>query len=282
MSEPTIPLWRFRVPGVTDPTIACRDCSAGYAGRSVFSRVTLEVAAGETVTIVGPSGCGKSTLLLTLAGLHRPSQGTVLVDGAPLDGPDARIGLVLQQYGLFPWFTVLRNAMLGLAIRAKRSGQSAGSAGAAEAARALLDRLGLGGRESDYPRRLSGGEQQRLALCRTLLLEPEVLLLDEPFSALDALTREELQDLLLGILAERRVAAVLVTHSIDEAVYLGDRVGILAQDPDTGADEPARLLLEANPAGRRGVGRTDPLHHAACVRMRRRFAEAARAEAARA
>ncbi len=265
------------MPGVTDRVIACRDCAAGYAGRDVFTGVTLGVAGAETIAIVGPSGCGKSTLLLTLAGLHRSSRGTVLVDGTPLESGDPRIGLVLQQYGLFPWFTVLRNATLGLAIRAKRSGRRFDAAGAADIARALLEQLGLGGKESDYPRRLSGGEQQRLALCRTLLLEPEVLLLDEPFSALDALTREELQDLLLTVLAERRVAAVLVTHSIDEAVYLGDRVGILAQNPGTAAGEPARLLLEANPAGRRGVGRTDPLHHQACAWMRRRFAEAVRA-----
>ncbi len=270
------------MPGVTDPIIASRDCAAGHAGREVFAGVTLEVAAGETVSIVGPSGCGKSTLLLTLAGLHRPSRGTVLVDQTPIDGPDPRIGLVLQQYGLFPWFTVLRNATLGLAIRARQSGRRFDAAGAADTARTLLARLGLDGRESDFPRQLSGGEQQRLALCRTLLLEPEVLLLDEPFSALDALTREELQDLLLGLLAERRVAAMLVTHSVDEAVYLGDRVGILSRDPGTAANEAARLLLAENPAGRRGVGRTDALYHDACVRMRRRFAEAVRAEAARA
>ena len=276
---------------VTDPILACRECSAGYGARTVFADVDLEVRPGETLAIVGPSGCGKSTLLLTLAGLHRASSGLVLLRGIPLVRPDAGIGLVLQQYGLFPWLTVLRNATLGLEVRSRRQGpRSARSHD--DAARDMLGRLGLGGRANDYPRRLSGGEQQRLALCRTLLLDPEVLLLDEPFSALDALTREELQDLLLEVLSDGTIAAVLVTHSIDEAVYLGDRLGILAAGGDAAdgdaADDattaggtplapPARLTPEPNPGGCRGLDRADPAYHRACSWMRRRFREVVRA-----
>ena len=261
------------MPAVTDSLLECRNCAAGYGGRDVFSGLELDIRPGRTIAVVGPSGCGKSTLLLTLAGLHRPSAGEVLFHGRPLGELAPRIGLVLQQYGLFPWFTVLRNAMLGLEIRARRARQRFDARTSAEAAQHMLARLGLRGKEHDYPRRLSGGEQQRLALCRTLLLDPEVLLLDEPFSALDALTREELQDLLLGLLRERGVANLLVTHSIDEAVYLGDELGILA----AAGSGPARLVLEANPAGGRGVPRTDPRHHAAGAWMRRRFEELARA-----
>lgn len=258
----------------------------------MFAGVTLEAYRGETLAIVGPSGCGKSTMLLTLAALHRPSSGVVLLDGRPLARPDARIGLVLQQYGLFPWLTVLRNATLGVEIRSRRRGARPDRP-PDDAAREMLGRLGLGGMEDDYPRRLSGGEQQRLALARTLLLGPDVLLLDEPFSALDALTREELQDLLLEVLADRKVAAVLVTHSIDEAVYLGDRLGILAAARDAGrttaglvetraaagpaVEAPARLTLEPNPGGARGLDRTDSAYHEACSWMRHRFSEVARA-----
>ncbi|MFW5744027.1 MAG: ABC transporter ATP-binding protein, partial [Spirochaetota bacterium] len=205
-------------------------CRAGYAvsgaapPQPVFEHLDLTVETGELVTVVGRSGSGKSTLLLVLSGLKQPSEGRVSVDGSAVGRGDPRIGLVLQHYGLFPWYTVLDNVVLGMRIR---RGGTPGPA-AYERAQSMLARLGLEGKEDRYPRDLSGGEQQRVALARTLVLEPRVLLLDEPFSALDALTREELQDRLLVLLADARVAAVMVTHSIEEAVYLGTRVGILA------------------------------------------------------
>ena len=276
----------------TDPVLTVRGLAAGYGDRAVIDRIDLDLVAGRTLAIVGPSGCGKSTLLLALAGLLQPRAGSVHLHGLPLAGGDRRIGLVLQHYGLFPWFTVLRNAAIGLEIAGRlRRERGPDRACTLDRVRAMLARLGLADREASYPRELSGGEQQRLALARTLLLDPEVLLLDEPFSALDALTREELQDLLLEMLDGRATATVLVTHSIDEAVYLGDRVGVLAPslgarttDPGarnagsgTGPAAAARLETDANPAGRRGADRAGTAYHEACRRQRLRFREAVRA-----
>ena len=269
-------------------------CRAGYAAshasppQPVFEQLDLAVETGELVTVVGRSGSGKSTLLLVLSGLKQPTAGRVTVDGSAVGRGDARVGLVLQHYGLFPWYTVLDNVVLGMRIRRR----GAPGSDAIARARGILSRLGLEGKEHRFPVELSGGEQQRVALARTLVLEPRVLLLDEPFSALDALTREELQDRLLVLLADTRVAAVMVTHSIEEAVYLGSRVGILADR--AGGTEPSRLVLVDNPAppspaaateGRDpAVGpsrrmtasvdrRTDPAYLRACAAMRARFRE---------
>lgn len=202
------------------------DLAASYPGAgTVFEGVSIRVAPGRTECVIGPSGCGKTTLLLAACRLREPDAGEVLLDGTPVAAGDPRVGLVLQQYGLLPWLTAAGNAVLGLRVRGMpRRDRSA-------AAAALLARVGLAARAGSYPSGLSGGEQQRVAIARALSLSPRLLLLDEPFSALDALTRESLQDLLISLMAERLMGAVLVTHSMDEAAYLGDGISLLAGTP---------------------------------------------------
>ena len=178
--------------------------------------------------MIGPSGCGKTTLLLLAAGLMAPGGGgQVLLDGSPVQGGDRRVSLVQQQYGLLPWFSAEENVGLGLRVRGVGRRQREAQAGT------LLERAGLRSRAKSFPRELSGGEQQRVALLRALATGPSLLLLDEPFSALDAITRESLQGLLRDLLEERGIAALLVTHSIEEAVYLGSSISLLAGSPAT-------------------------------------------------
>ncbi len=190
-----------------------------------LSSVDLELTEGEPVAIIGPSGCGKSTLLLAIAGLIAADSGTVRVAGALLEGPRLHTALILQDFGLLPWKTVLANAELGLAIR--RHPPEERRRRAMEA----LQRVGLGEFVHAYPAELSGGMRQRLALARALALDADLLLMDEPLSALDALTREDLQELLLELWRDRAHTPVLVTHSIEEAVYLGRRVVIMSPRP---------------------------------------------------
>ncbi len=185
----------------------------------------LELADGSSVAVIGPSGCGKSTLLLAVAGLLATSTGSVDVGGEPVSGPRLRTSLILQDFGLLPWKTVRENAELGLRIR--RHPSSERRARAAEA----LERVGLTEFVGLYPSELSGGMRQRLALARALALDADLLLMDEPLSALDALTREDLQDLLLSLWLDRRHTSVLVTHSIEEAVYLGGTVLVMTPRP---------------------------------------------------
>jgi NitT/TauT family transport system ATP-binding protein len=195
-----------------------------------LSDVTFDVAEGELLTVVGPSGCGKTTLLRLLCGLTTPSEGTVLFDGRPVVRPPRELALVFQDYSrsLFPWLSVLRNVMFPL----RRAGPSRPEQVARS--EAVLAELGLAGVAHKYPWELSGGMQQRVAIARALVSRPKVLLLDEPFAAVDALTRGELQDVLLrvhGGFDGGRVTIVHVTHDIDEAVYLADRVLVLSPPP---------------------------------------------------
>ena len=201
------------------------ECSAAYGSRAALSSVSLEVDDGRTACVVGPSGCGKTTLLMLAAGLKTPSAGMVLFDGKKIASGDRRVGLILQQYGLFPWFTVRDNVELGLRIRGAPPDERH-----CIAAREIT-RVGLAGCESLFPRELSGGQQQRVGIARAYALEPRLLLMDEPFSALDALSRESLQDLLLLSAQEREASTLLVTHSIEEAVYLGHVIWVLAGSP---------------------------------------------------
>ncbi len=200
-------------------------CAARYGSTVVFADLSLEVRPPEVVAVVGPSGCGKTTLLSVMAGLKEPDSGSLLLDGSALRPGDPRIGLVLQQYGLFPWLTVEQNVELGLRLRAIASAERR------ERAASVLAQTGLAGLEQRYPAQLSGGQQQRVAIARTLALEPELLLMDEPFSSLDAFAREELQDLTLALLASRPMMTVLVTHSIEEAVYLSHTVLLMSRGP---------------------------------------------------
>ncbi|MDP2400697.1 MAG: ABC transporter ATP-binding protein [Actinomycetota bacterium] len=187
--------------------------------------VDLSVADGEPLAIIGPSGCGKSTLLLLAAGMLSPTTGSVRVGGQPVDGPRRTTALILQDFGLLPWKTVYHNAALGLEIR------GVGRTERHEQTMRSLDLVGLTDFADAFPGELSGGMRQRLALARAIALDADLLLMDEPLSALDALTREDLQDLLLELWCRRGHAALLVTHSIAESVFLGRRIVVLSQRP---------------------------------------------------
>lgn len=190
-----------------------------------LASTSLQVAAGEFVCVVGPSGCGKTTLLRILGGLLQPTRGRVTLKGEVLTGPRPEIGYVFQHANLMPWRTVLRNVGLPLELQ-RRPAQEIETR-----ARAVLALVGLQGFEQSYPRQLSGGMAQRAALARTLVHEPELLLLDEPFGALDAITRERMNLELLNIRQAYAYTAVMVTHSISEAIFLADRVLVMSNRP---------------------------------------------------
>jgi len=187
--------------------------------------IQLGVRPGEFVSLVGPSGCGKTTILSVIAGLIQPTSGSVSIQGQPISGPSARVGYMLQQDYLFPWTTIWNNVMTGLEIT-----QQAGAESMAYV-RQLLRQMGLSGLEDRYPTQLSGGMRQRAALVRTLALKPDVLLLDEPFSALDYQTKLTLEELVLGTLREGHKTAILVTHDLSEAIAMSDRVIVLGRNP---------------------------------------------------
>lgn len=189
--------------------------------------VSLSIAPGEFICVLGPSGCGKSTLLGALAGHWTPSRGAIHVDGAPVAGPHPDRGLVFQQHTLFPWKKVLDNVAFGLKM------QGVGRRERRERARELLGLVGLAGFEDRYPIQLSGGMQQRVEIARVLINHPRVMLMDEPFGALDALTRRNLQDELLRLWAELKKTVIFVTHSIEEAIYLADRIVVMTYRPGT-------------------------------------------------
>lgn len=186
--------------------------------------VSTEMQSGEFVSLVGPSGCGKSTILRLVAGLITPTLGCVTVDGKEVDGPSPERGLVFQNPTLFPWLTVEKNISFSLDMRGAAVGK-------AEKVKHMLEITGLEKFRNDYPAQLSGGMAQRVALVRTLINEPEILLLDEPLGALDAFTRMNMQDEILNIWTQRRQLALMVTHSIDEAVYMGTRVLVMEANP---------------------------------------------------
>jgi NitT/TauT family transport system ATP-binding protein len=191
----------------------------------VLDDVTFSVARGEFFVIVGPSGCGKSTLLRIIQGLEPPTDGVITLGGRPLSGPSADRGFVFQQDSLYPWRTVLQNVVLGLEIMGKTSNE------ATARAMSLIELVGLKGFEKHYPRELSGGMRQRVNLARALAIDPEMLLMDEPFAALDALTRETMQQELLRIAAAANKTVLFITHQIDEAVLLADRVLVMSARP---------------------------------------------------
>ena len=185
----------------------------------------LSVAENDFITILGPSGCGKSTLLRIVAGLDRPTAGEVQLDGHRIEGPGADRGMVFQSYTLFPWLSVLDNVCFGLRERGLPRAQQL------EAAGAFIAKVGLRGFENHYPKQLSGGMQQRVAIARALANGPRMLLMDEPFGALDHQTRELMQELLLGIWEAERKTVLFVTHDIDEAVFMGSRVVVMSARP---------------------------------------------------
>ena len=197
----------------------------GAAPVRALEPTTLAVAANDFITILGPSGCGKSTLLRIVAGLDRPSSGRVLLNGREVRGPGADRGMVFQSYTLFPWLTVAENVAFGLREK---------GVGAAERGRIVesyLDKVGLSGFARHYPKQLSGGMQQRTAIARALANDPAILLLDEPFGALDNQTRALMQELLLGIWESERKTVLFVTHDIEEAIFLASRVVVMTARP---------------------------------------------------
>jgi NitT/TauT family transport system ATP-binding protein len=225
--------------------IAFRGVGKSFSARggevTALTPIDLEVGAGEFVSIVGPSGCGKSTLLMIAAGLEDPSEGEVLLDGEPCGGPGPDRCVVFQQFALFPSKTVAANVGYGLRMakvakpeRRRRVGE-------------ILDTVGLSGFANAYPHELSGGMQQRVALARSLVMRPDVLLMDEPLGALDAQTRVVIQEELSRLVRELGLTVLLVTHSVEEAVYLGDRLVVLTSRPGAIKEE---VTLDAGHAWR--------------------------------
>ncbi|WP_425059572.1 Aliphatic sulfonates import ATP-binding protein SsuB [Sporomusa carbonis] len=210
--------------------IRIKDLNVTYKSQgdcyAALRHINLELSAGETCAIIGPSGCGKSTLLKVLAGIIKDFGGSVEINGQPVMPNKQKIGFIPQNYGLLPWKNVYENIRLGIKIKNKNSDDK-------ETLASLLQQLGLAGLESRYPGELSGGQQQRVALARSFLLKPDLLLMDEPFSALDAMTREEIQNVFLTAWRKHSVSTVLVTHDVEEAVYLGRKIVILSASPGT-------------------------------------------------
>jgi NitT/TauT family transport system ATP-binding protein len=190
-----------------------------------FRNVDLQIRSKEVVCVVGPSGCGKTTLLRCIGGLLAPSSGQVLIDGQTVNRPREGVAIVFQHFGLLPWKTVLDNVAFGLRIA------GASAAVTAERLRHYIGLVGLTGFENHYPYQLSGGMQQRVGLARALAIDPEILLMDEPFASVDAQTREVLQEELLQLHERERKTMIFITHSIDEAIILGDRVAVMASRP---------------------------------------------------
>ena len=212
-------------PGRVDIAHVHMEVGEGVDRFEALHDVSLRIEPGQFVCLLGPSGCGKSTLLGALAGHLKPASGTVRVDGTVVDGPHPDRGLVFQQHTLFPWQRVIDNVAFGLKMqgvaRAQRHAQ----------AHELLASVGLAGFESRYPSQLSGGMQQRVEIARVLINRPRLLLMDEPFGALDALTRSRMQQLLLDIWSRHRTTVVFVTHDIDEALFLADRLLVMSARP---------------------------------------------------
>ena len=192
---------------------------------AALEHINLELGAGETCAIIGPSGCGKSTILKVLAGIIKDFTGVVEINGQPVKPSEQKIGFIPQNYGLLPWKNVYENICLGMKIKNKNVNKEQ------KTLDFFIQQLGLSGLENRYPGELSGGQQQRVALARSFLLQPDLLLMDEPFSALDAITREDIQDIFLTVWKKYSVSTVLITHYVEEAVYLGQKIVILSGAP---------------------------------------------------
>jgi NitT/TauT family transport system ATP-binding protein len=252
--------------------IAVREMTFAYGAQTpVFENFSWSVTAGETWAVIGPSGCGKSTLLYLVAGLRQPSVGSVLVGGEPVPRPRASSGLILQDFGLLPWSTVWDNVALVM-----RMGRFyAGKPGPQDSPRPYprpditpaqvdhwLNRLGIAAVADKYPNQISGGQRQRAAIARSLLQQPNLLLMDEPFSSLDAVTREDLQSLTVELREETGVTTVIVTHNIEEAVFLGQRILVLGQPPNRLAS------IIHNPAVGAPDYRNSPAYRDKCAELR--------------
>jgi len=234
-------------------------------GTPIFQDYNWNAGRGQAWAVLGPSGCGKTTLLYLLAGLRLPTSGQVLIDGKPLTRPRPHTGLILQDYGLLPWATVRENAVLGLRVRGFYGPD--GKHAPQDFQRNLdvepwLRRLGLEAVADQYPGQISGGQRQRTAIARTLALKPDLLLMDEPFSSLDAPTRESLQSLTLELQAEQNLTMVIVTHAIEEAAVMGRKILLLATPPNQNAH-----VIE-NPAAAQASFRETTAYLALCRELR--------------
>jgi len=221
-----------------------------------LANVNLQIGHHESWAFIGPSGCGKSSLLFLLAGLRQPTSGTVSVNGSALRSPRPQTALILQDYGLFPWKTVWHNTALGLKLRGMTAREQAA------VITPILVNLGLAEHKDHYPAQLSGGQRQRVAVARALALDPDLLLMDEPFSSLDALTRENLQETIVDILKQNRMTLVTVTHSIEEAVFLGQKIAVFSP-------RPARVAATVdNPQAGEKTFRDQPEFYRKCAEVR--------------
>ncbi|QYR24181.1 ABC transporter ATP-binding protein [Paenibacillus sp. sptzw28] len=219
-----------------------RNVEKSYGGRKVLHDVSFSVDPHQFICILGHSGCGKSTVLNMIAGYLRPDRGEITVMGKPVDGPSKTRGLVFQEHALFPWFNVLDNVAFGPEV------QGSSKKAAREKAMHFLKLVGLADYAASYPHQLSGGMKQRVGIARALAGEPDILLMDEPFGALDILTREMMQMELLRIWLKLKPMVLFVTHSIDEAIHLADRIivmkdGAIAADVEIADERPRRLLV---------------------------------------
>ena len=215
------------------------DVTFSYAGSApVFEQFDWHVARGDRWAVLGPSGCGKSTLLFLLAGLQKPTNGQIVIAGSNQTGPRPQTGLILQDYGLLPWATARKNVKLGFDIRrfygpdGKHTPQDFDAGLHEKQVDVWIDRLGLAPHIDKYPAQLSGGQRQRVAIARTLALKPDLLLMDEPFSSLDAPTRAGLQDQTFVLSQEQALTLVIVTHSIEEAAVMGEKILLLGHPPN--------------------------------------------------
>ena len=243
--------------------LTVRDLKKTYATEQgtqvVFHGVSIDIHRREFVTVIGPSGCGKSTFIRIIAGLDEASGGEALLDGKPLKGPGPDRGMVFQGYTLFPWLTVRRNVMFGLEMAGKSHNT------AESEAREWLAMVGLEKFENAYPHELSGGMKQRVAIARALANEPRILIMDEPFGALDALTRCKMQNYLLQIWRKVDVTILFITHDLDEAVYLSDRILVMGTNPGRVVE-----IIE-NPVPR--PRRPEQIHSAPFIAVKRRLDE---------
>ncbi len=238
-------------PGMADSRLPILDIqhvdkrfAFGTETINALSDASLQVGKGEFICLIGPSGCGKSTLLRMIAGFETASAGALLMWGKPIRGPGPDRGMVFQDYGLFPWLTVTQNVGFGPAARGRPRAEVAATA------KRFIDMVGLTRFADAYPHQLSGGMKQRVAIARVLANDAEVVLMDEPFGALDAMTRERLQEELLDIWAKARLSVIFVTHAIEEAIILADRVVVMSPGPGRIiADERIDLARPRDPTG---------------------------------
>lgn len=224
----------------------------------IFSDVNLALVRGSRLTVIGPSGCGKSSLLNVLAGLLPPSEGRVYYYAEPLKQPRAEISVILQEFGLFPWKSAAQNVELPLILKGMVAGERK------QRVREIMQEMAIWQQRDLYPGQLSGGQRQRVAIARALIQEPEILLMDEPFSALDALTRENLQNVVLDLCVQHNMTLVMVTHSIEEAVFLGQSILVFAHGQ-------TRPVLLDNPQSARENYRQTEAFYQHCADLRERI-----------